>query len=788
MSTATRSISLDTDWRFGGEVPLPGIEDALDPDVLARLRSEATKDADWTAVTVPHTVTPLSWKLWNPESWEKVWVYRRHFAVPEDFRGQRIFVDFGAAMTTAVVSLNGTELGQHRGGYLPFSFEITDLVQANSENSDNVLTVVVDSRFNLNVPPNIPAPALSSSLDYLQPGGIHRSVRLRAVPATFISQITTTHHDALDPDRRRSTFGVAIDGLTSGASGTVRVDLRDGEQVLASADVSLDSAAGTGAVDVELGGLRDVQLWDVDDPRLYDVVVSLTLDGQPVHEERLRTGYREARFEPDGFYLNGTRRYLLGVNRHGYFPFTGFAMPDRVHRQDAQIIKRDLNCVMVRCSHYPQTESFLDACDELGLLVWEEPPGWQYVGDSAWQDLIAQDIEAMIARDRHRPSIIVWGARLNETPDRPDFYARTEALVKKLDPTRTTSGTMHGEYARTQVFQHDLFGYDDYHTTVDERGERRPLLLEPIDGRPYLLSEAISTRSSPTTLYRRADPADVQQHQALDYAYSHDEAMGDHRFAGLLAWVGFDYEANMGNHHRGVKTSGLGDVFRVLKPGAAIYRSQVDPARRVVIEPAFTWNPPEFGQANAFGGRAEGRLWSPGAEAMICSNCDRLEVYLGERHVASIAPDRERFPHLPYAPSFVDLTLAETDDPELRIDGYLDGKLVGTRRFSGDRSGDSLALTPDETEILADGVDAVRVVLAVVDRYGEARGSSRAVVDLEVSGPGELIGDNPFDLDDTGAVAAVWVRSVAGEPGRIIVRASTPEWGSTTAILTSRAN
>jgi beta-galactosidase len=294
-----------------------------------------------------------------------------------------------------------------------------------------------------------------------------------------------------------------------------------------------------------------------------------------------------------------------------------------------------------------------------------------------WQDQAVSDIEHMIERDRHRPSIIVWGARLNETPDRPEFYARTEALVKRLDPSRATSGTMFGDYARTAIFQHDVFGYDDYTTALDADGERYPVLLEPIEGRPYLVSEGISTRSSPTTFYLRNDPPAVQQHQALDYAMTHDVAMGDKRFAGLLAWVGFDYQANMGNHHRGIKTSGLGDVFRVLKPGAAIYRSQVDPAERVVIEPAFSWDPPEFGQPGSFDDRPEHRLWGPGAKAMICSNCDRLDVYLGDRLVESVRPDRKRFPNLPYAPSFVDLRLLPHDTTDLRIDGFVGDERVG---------------------------------------------------------------------------------------------------------------
>jgi len=783
-ASKTQRIRLDTGWLFGGEIPSPGVVDRLDAQVVRAYSRTDLDDSSWDRVTIPHTVTPLSWKLWDAATWEKVWGYRRHFELPPEYTGKRLFIDFDGAMTTATVTLNDTLLGEHRGGYLPFGFEITDTVAAEGRNT---LAVVLDSRFNLNVPPNIPDPALSSSLDYWQPGGIHRDVWLRAVPQTFVASVLMTHDDVLDPVKRRSTFVVRVDSTFERSNTDIVLQLVDatGRTIASARSCVAHLARGTTDVTLELHDLAEVELWDLDSPVLYDVVVSLEADGEVVHVDGLRTGYREARFEKNGFFLNGTRRYLLGVNRHGYFPFTGFSMPDRVHRRDAEIIKQDLNCVMVRCSHYPQTASFLDACDELGLLVWEESPGWQYVGDAEWQDQAADDIAKMISRDRHRPSVIVWGARLNETPDRPEFYARTEALVKSLDHTRATSGTMYGDYSRSAVFQHDVFSYDDYQTTTGEDGERRPVLLSPVEDRPYLLSEAISTRSSPTTLYRRSESARVQQHQALDYAHAHNDAMGDERFSGLLAWVGFDYEASQGNHYRGVKTSGLGDVFRILKPGAAIYRAQVAPRDRIVVEPAFTWDPPIFGQANAYGDRAEGKLWGPGEKAMICSNCDRLEVFLGDQRVAVAYPDRERFPHLPYAPSFVDLTLGNGESRDLRIDGYLGEELVVTRRYSGDRTGDSLSLIPDDIELVADGVDATRVALMVVDRFGEARGSSRARVTLEISGPGTLIGDNPFDLEDSGAVGAVWIRSVADEPGTIVLRAVTPELGNQTALLSS---
>lgn len=773
------SLELVDGWRFAGPVPLPGFEDHLDRTVIDELGTPELDDSAWTPVVLPHVVAPLSWELWHPRDWEHVWAYRGHFQVPPN-AAPRLFLEFDGVMTTAVVLVNGVRLGQHRGGYLPFSFEITDLVDRESE---NIVAVAVDARFNQNVPPNIPGPAPSSSIDFLQPGGIHRAVRLRWSGETHIQEVSTTHLDVLSPRARRT---VAVVYVHARAATLARVDLTllDGDRVVAcTRRPAQELPTGASEVRIELTDLDDVELWDVDRPRLYDLVTTVVEDGTEVDRQRLRTGYREARFETDGFYLNGRRLYLFGVNRHGYFPFAGFAMPDRAHRRDATIIRRDLNSVIVRCAHYPPTASFLDACDELGLLVWEEPPGWQYVGDAEWQEAAVADLEATIARDRHRPSVIVWGARLNEMPDRPELWARMEALAKAHDPTRATSGTMHGAYSRSATFQHDVFSYDDYTTEQDADGARRPALLEPIAGRPYLLAEAVSTYSSPTQLYRRADPAEIQQHQSFDYARAHDLAMADRRFAGLIAWAAFDYQSNMPAAHRGIKTSGLGDVFRNLKPGAAFFRSQVDPRVRPVVELAFTWDPPEVHDVHPFLG-ARARV--PERSAFIATNCDRVEVYLGDHHVGTALPDRARFPNVVYPPALIGLDLRAHECLDLTLHGYLGDDLVLTRRFSGDRSRDTLVLLPDDESIAADGVDATRVVIAVADRFSEFRGGSSAVVDLIVDGPGLLIGDDQLDLSQTGSTAAVWIRSLRGRPGRVVVRASALQFGTATALIDTK--
>ena len=159
------------------------------------------------------------------------------------------------------------------------------------------------------------------------------------------------------------------------------------------------------------------------------------LRGTQVVDEVSRTiGFREAQFTDHGFELNGKVIKLRGLDRHQTFPFVGQAMPGRAQRRDAHILRNKLKCNIVRTSHYPQSRHFLDACDEIGLLVLEEIPGWQHIGDEPWKLISIDNVSRMIRRDWNHPSIILWGVRINESKDDHDFYVRTNALAHKLDP------------------------------------------------------------------------------------------------------------------------------------------------------------------------------------------------------------------------------------------------------------------------------------------------------------------------------------------------------------------
>ncbi len=753
---ARYSFSLDQNWLFGGR--WNGDTNFLQPGY---------DESAFEKVTLPHTVAKLSWEGWVPDDWAGVWVYRRHFAARDEFKNRRVFLDFDGVMSCAVPVFNGRALPEHMGGYLPFNYEITDFL-----GKKNVLGVAIDSRW-LSVPPDGYEKG-PNQIDFLEPGGIVRSVRLRAVPQIFIADVFAKPVKVLDADRRVEVACTIDAAIVPHKSLRLQVDMMDGDRRVATDSKALDiPQTGPVQATVTLSDLGDVKLWDMDTPQLYDVVATLYLDDQPLHDYRVRIGLREARFELDGFFLNGRRVQLFGLCRQELLPYTGFAMPPRVMRRDAEILKREFNCNAVRCSHYPQSPAFLDACDELGLMVWEELPGWHYIGNQAWQDLAVRDVQDMVRRDRNRPSVIIWGVRINESDNDPEYYKRTTAAAKELDPTRPASGAM--DRYSLKGWSEDVFAFNDYHQ--DEKTANLEL-KEPLPGVPFLLTETVGQLvgigPSIAHKYRRAGDVTLQQKQAVYHAQAHEQAAANPRFSGVIAWCAFDYPSGE-NPYNQIKCPGVADIFRIPKLGATFYQSQVSPDVRPVIEPNFYW---DFGWQTPNG---------PGKNVAIFSNCDRLDIFVGGKKFASVTPDRANFPHLKYPPFFCDLEVAipnpggsgkkKTPPPDLRIDGYVGDNVALSRHFSGDLTKDKFTLIADDTTLIADGADATRVVFRVLDQFGAPRPFNNGGVVFQLYGPGVIVGDNPFTLlDDSGGVGAIWVKSLPNQTGQIAVQATYSTW------------
>jgi beta-galactosidase len=718
-------LSLNRDWRFSRTPVEAG--HARDFD-----------DTGFERVVVPHTNARLPWHGFSEKASQLVSLYRRRFRLPPEARGRHVFVDFEGVMTASTVWINGVRLGEYKGGYTPFSFELTRHLDFDGE---NVLAVDVDSTERADIPP------FGYEIDYLTFGGIYREVALRVVPGTFIENVFAKPRGVLTarPGLDVLCFLQSLEPARRAL--TLEVELREGGRTLARATRRVPPSPAAGepvAHTVRLDQLGPIALWELAQPRLYEVQVRL-LDGSRLLDEDARTtGFREAAFTDHGFELNGKVVKLRGLDRHQTFPFVGQAMPARVQRRDAQILRHELSCNMVRTSHYPQSRHFLDACDELGLLVLEEIPGWQHLGDQAWKELCVDYVRRMIRRDWNHPSIVLWGVRVNESKDDHELYLRTNALAHQLDPTRQTGGV---RYDYQSELLEDVFTMNDFGFPL--RPPNHPL---------YLNTEFVG-HTFPT---KTIDNVERLTEHTLRHARIHDQLASDPRYAGGLGWCAFDYNTHgdfgSGDH---VCYHGVSDIFREPKPAAGFYKSQCDPAEKVVLEPAFHW---------ARGDESVGF-----SKAVVSSNCDHLKFYIDGKLVAEADPDRGQFPHLRYPPFVVKLGELFHRWGDLRIEGYLQGKQVVERSFSGKGVDAQFTLVADDTRLLADGADSTRVVLRVSDEFGNVRPFADAAIRLELEGPAEIVGDNPFVL--VGGTGAVWVR--AGErAGRVRLRGTHPWLGT----------
>jgi beta-galactosidase len=717
-------LPLNRRWRYSPQATVAAHETSFDDSGFAR-------------VTVPHTNIRLPWHSFDEKSYEFVSIYRRRFRLPASARGRRVFVDFEGVMTASTVWLNGTRLGEYKGGYTPFSFDLTPHVDWSG---DNLLAVEVDSTERADIPP------FGYQIDYLTFGGIYREVSLRLVSQNYIDNIfaqpkdVLSGHPTLDVQCFLDCSDAASDALTLEAA------LFDGDRQIAKTTQPVAAANGTSTQTLHLDDLGTIDLWSLKSPRLYRVEVRLLHNSQLIDNVSRRIGFREAKFTPQGFSLNGEVVKLRGLDRHQTFPWVGQAMPGRVQRRDAFILRKELKCNIVRTSHYPQSRHFLDACDEIGLLVLEEIPGWQHIGDQAWQDIAVDNVGRMIRRDWNHPSVILWGVRINESRDNHDFYTRTNALAHQLDPTRQTGGIRN--FPSSELLE-DVFTINDFGFPL--RAPNHPL---------YLNTEFVG-HTFPT---KTIDNVERLREHTLRHARIHNQLASDPQYAGGIGWCAFDYNTHddFGSGDR-ICYHGVSDIWRQPKPAAGFYRSQCDPDEEVVLEPAFHW--------------ARGDESIGFTRALVCSNCDHLKFYIKDKLVAEADPDRDEFAHLKYAPFSVDLSRARDPWGDLRIEGYIQGKQVITRTLSSRGVDQKFSAIPDDTSLIADGADTTRVVLRITDDFGAVRPFANDAIRFELIGPAEIIGDNPFAL--VGGAGAIWIRATE-TAGKARLTAHHPYLGAQT--------
>lgn len=562
-------------------------------------------------VSLPHTAGEVPLHYAKPEDYAGICGYRRTVSVPIEYRGKRLFLQFDGAAHLAEVYVNGEKVASHACGYTAFRVEITHCVRYGMENR---LAVRLDTTENPAVPP------FGFVLDYLAYGGLYREVWLDVRNATYIEDVFVMTPSVSSAD---------ITLTVSGKAARRRVSILDRDGTLCA------QAEGDGdAFRIDCPAAR---AWSLDEPNLYFLRAELLdEDGAVTDEKTVRFGFRTAEFRRSGFYLNGERVFLRGLNRHQCYPYMGYAAPASLQREDARILKEELCCTAVRTSHYPQSQHFIDACDELGLAVFTELPGWQHIGDEAWKKQSVRNVREMVMQYRNHPSVVLWGVRINESRDDDDFYRETNAAAHELDPSRQTSGV---RYLQKSRLLEDVYAYNDFTHDGKAPAIKKRTAVTPDMNKPYLISEN-NGHMFPTKSF---DPWEKRQEHALRHARVQNAAAADGEISACFSWVMFDYPTHkdFGSGDR-VCYHGVMDAFRNPKLAAALYASQGEKTPML-----------EVGTPMDIGDYAAGNI----GDIWAFTNAEEVALYKNDVFVASFRP--KGWDGLKHGPIAIDDTIGE---------------------------------------------------------------------------------------------------------------------------------
>ncbi len=777
---------------------------------------QATADeAGFAAARIPHTSRELPLNNFDERESQLISCYRRNIRLSPQ-TGRRVFLHFEGVMAAAAVFFNGELLTDHLGGYTPFVCELTGLVTG----GDDVLAVIVDSTERNDIPP------FGYVIDYLTYGGIYREVWLEETDEIYIQNAHAKTIQTADGwqietdiylDNLHALSGEMELTLTlSDAQGEVKrhaqsIQLNEEKQQM----ITISFAAG------------DVRLWDMNEPNLYDLSITLLRDGKASDESACRIGFRTAQFTPEGFFLNGRRVKIRGLNRHQSYPYVGYAMPKRAQETDAELLKHELGVNLVRTSHYPQSIHFLNRCDELGLLVFEEFPGWQHIGDDVWKKNAVKSLEEMITRDWNHPSIILWGVRINESQDDDAFYHETNALAHRLDATRQTGGVRN--FAGSHFFE-DVYTYNDFvHNGLNEPLKTRKEVAHA--SVPYMVTEH-NGHMFPT---KKIDHEEKRVEHALRHLRVLNSAYGADEISGAVGWCMSDYNTHkdFGSGDK-ICYHGVTDMFRLPKFAAYAYRSQQD--GETVMEVASGLNQGD-------------RAGSDMSSVVVFTNCNSVKLYKNGAYVGEYFPDRKTYPNLPHPPvvitdfigelmaknegyskqdanrikrifaailkygdkslplkyklmmaySMVKMKLSYEDavnlymryvagwgseSTEFVFEGYRAGALVATVKRGASTSA-GLRITPDTLSLTeGDTYDVCRVVIEHIDQFGMVLPYSTEAVRVTLSGAGELIGPELLPL--VGGSTAFWVKTTG--VGEIAVVIESERFGKQELKLSVSSN
>lgn len=755
---------------------------------LERAEQPDFNDKEWDLVSLPDGIEYVPSEASGCVNYQgEVW-YRKHFTPEETWKGKQLFLHFEAIMGKAKVWINGTLVNEHYGGFLPVIANVTEYI---NYKEDNVIAVWADNSNDPSYPPGKP----QDMLDFTYSGGIYRDCWMIVHNKVFIT----------DPNYENEIAGGGLFvsfGHISQSQAEIRLDahVRNSSNTYFSGKIEYQLfdkdnrrvCQASKAFSVSKGKARNTsltikvekpELWEPDSPYLYQLHVLLKdKSGHVVDGYRRRIGIRSIEFKgKDGFWLNG-KPYpypLIGANRHQDFAIIGNALSNSLHWRDAKKL-RDAGLRVIRNAHYPQDPAFMDACDELGLFVIVNTPGWQFWNkEPIFAQRVYSDIRNMVRRDRNHPSVWMWEPILNETWYPEDFAKNVVDILHEEYPYPYC-------YAGCDVTAkgHEYFPIHFTHPLNGAGGAFNTSKMDPKIS--YFTREwgdnvdDWNSHNSPSRVNRAWGeiPMQVQAqgYAKTDYKYTCYDVLyrNTRQHMGGCLWHSFDHQRG---YHPDPFYGGIMDAFRQPKLSYYMFCSQrpVEKNNRLIAE-----NGPMVFIANAM------TPFSP-KDVTVYSNCDEVRLTYcknGKQFIYKKEKTDEGMPSPIITFKDVwdvmyDKQLARKNKHEesyLLAEGIVDGEVVATHKVMPARRPSKIILWADNegTETIADGSDLITVIAAIADENGNIKRLNNYHIKFEIEGPGELVASketftNPREVQ--WGTAPILVRAKA-QTGNIKIKAS----------------
>ncbi|NRB47256.1 MAG: glycoside hydrolase family 2 protein [Saprospiraceae bacterium] len=712
-----KKISLNASWKFHlGE-----------PD--AKYYEKNFDDQEWPQVQIPHTLELTSLNLNDFEDdktqgsfQRKVGWYRRSIQIDQSER--KVFLEFEGAHQVTDLWVNGRHVGQHVvGGYTPFHFDITAFVEKGKENQ---VTLLVDNRRRADVPPD-PGP-----FDYIKFSGLYRDVYLvetNPVRLTFnweaLDAGITLTTPSVDPINGNATIDIktVVKNETANSKEITvinRVIDANGFVVLKLQQTQSIGAQQQGIYRQISGIEKDAHLWSIDDPYLYRVNTLIYEKENVLDGLETNLGLRKFEQHPrEGFLLNGKPIKLIGANRHQHFPYIGDALPNSLHYKDMLQFKA-LGFNVVRTAHYPQDNALIEACDKLGILVYEEAPTWINIGGEAWFDNLEKATRTMIRNHRNHPSVVIWGAGINHR----GYVPRMHYAVKQEDPTRLTASQSSRWTGWQTSGLTDIYGQMIY---------------------------------GPVEWYRHEPMLAMEGREGIEQLARYKM---DPLLTGIIAWTAHDYYTfHRGSWPERVRPGGILSIFRHAYGETPWYPIELKEEPHVLIATE----------------------WTEGTnEVIVYANTEEVELMLNGKTIGRQRNNHDGMMAALDHPPFR-FPISNFQAGKLEAKGWTGSQLLASDQVQTPETPKRILLKIDTLgrSFTADGADILVAYAYVVDKNGTVLEDAKADISFSITGPASIVGEgtpikaNPKSLEEGQGMAPVLIRAGL-EVGQITLTASAP--------------